>query len=208
MISILSRQAVAGIVVGLLAVVLPVRATIAQSSTVGAWSKPYKLPQVAVHAHILPSGNLLFYNDNYKNSGTLSQAHLVNIPANGAPLSTISYFNNEVNLFCAGHVFLPNGDLFVVGGQNAAYYYGIADATIFSEPAGWSHPANGRMATARWYPSVANLASGDVLALGGSITPTSHSKIPEVWQTDKGIWRTTHRRVASGQDLLLGVPGP
>ena len=108
----------------------------------------------------------------------------------GAPLSTVSYFNNEVNLFCAGHVFLPNGDLFVVGGQNACLLlWNCRCDDLLGTKGGWSQPANGRMATARWYPSVANLASGDVLALGGSITPTSHSKIPEVWQTDKGLWR-------------------
>jgi hypothetical protein len=185
----LSHHSVTILMAGALTLLQPARAD-AQANAVGQWTGPFKLPQVAVHAHVLPSGKLLTYNDNYKSSGALSQAYVINIPLGGEPLNTTSYFNNEVNLFCAGHTFLPNGDLLVVGGQTGDYYYGIADATVFSEAAGgWSRPANGLMATGRWYPTVTALASGDVLALGGNIVPGTHNRIPEVWQTATSRWR-------------------
>ena len=100
--------------------------------------------------------------------------------------------NNAADLFCAGHAFLPDGRLLVVGGQKGNYYFGLAAATIFNHAGGygWETPAGSAMRAPRWYPSAIALASGDILALGGSMmSQTDHNKVPEVWRSATGGWR-------------------
>ena len=77
--------------------------------------------------------------------------------------------NNVVDLFCAGQTLLPDGRVFVVGGQSGAYYFGVDTATIFDPVTRtWINPPGNRMANPRWYPSVITLPNGEVLALSGT----------------------------------------
>ena len=169
----------------------------AASSDMGEWSPVYPWPQVAVHLHVLPNRRILTYSDEWvqgqKVTPNTSRAYVVQIPDGGEPASTwTSVHNNTANLFCAGHAFLPDGRLLVIGGQTRSYYFGIAAATIFNHVGayGWVTPANSAMRAPRWYPSAITLASGDVLALGGSMVgQTDPNKVPEVWQTATGRWR-------------------
>lgn len=165
---------------------------------VGAWSPVYPWPQVAVHLHVLPDRRVLTYSDEWvqgqKVTPTTSRTYVVDIPDGEAPLSTWTYVPNDLtDLFCAGHAFLPDGRLLVIGGQNGSYYKGIANSTIFNNSGGytWETPLNGRMSAPRWYPSAITLASGDILALGGSMQGQDDpNKIPEVWNAATGGWRT------------------
>ncbi|MFZ1429885.1 MAG: galactose oxidase-like domain-containing protein [Geminicoccaceae bacterium] len=167
------------------------------ASDIGEWSPVYPWPQVAVHLHVLPDRKLLTYSDEWvqgqKVTPSTSRAYVVQIPDGGPPSTTWTYVpNDNADLFCAGHTFLPDGRLLVIGGQDGAYYKGIAASTIFNYQGGysWETPANGRMARPRWYPSAITLASGDILALGGSMTSkTDPNTLPEVWQTATGGWR-------------------
>ena len=169
----------------------------AASSDMGEWSPVYPWPQVAVHLHVLPNRRILTYSDEWvqgqKVTPNTSRAYVVQIPDGGEPATTwTSVHNNTANLFCAGHAFLPDGRLLVIGGQTRSYYFGIAAATIFNHVGGygWVTPANSAMRAPRWYPSAITLASGDILALGGSMVgQTDPNKVPEVWQTATGGWR-------------------
>lgn len=170
----------------------------AAPSDAGEWSPVYPWPQVAVHLHVLPDRRVLTYSDEWvqgqKVTPSTSRAYVVQIPDGEAPLSTWTYVPNyATDLFCAGHAFLPDGRLLVIGGQTGAYYKGIANSTIFDVDGGyaWETPLNGRMSAPRWYPSAVTLASGDILALGGSMaSKTDPNKVPEVWNAATGGWRT------------------
>ena len=108
-----------------------------------------------------------------------SRAYVVQIPDGEAPATTWTSVHNDVaNLFCAGHAFLPDGRLLVVGGQKGSYYFGLAATTIFNYASGygWETPAGSAMRAPRWYPSAITLASGDILALGGSIIEPDRSQ--------------------------------
>lgn len=167
------------------------------ASEVGEWSPVYPWPQVAVHLHVLPDRKILSYSDEWvqgqKVTPTTSRAYVVQIPDGGAPSTTYSFVPNaDADLFCAGHTFLPDGRLLVIGGQDGAYYKGIAAATIFNYQDGysWETPPKSTMAGPRWYPSAITLANGDVLALGGSMKgKTDWNTLPEVWQSATGGWR-------------------
>ena len=65
------------------------------------------------------------------------------------------------NLFCAGHIQLPDGRTLLVGGHINAYE-GLADTTIFN--AGTRTYFRGPdMAVGRWYPTATQLPDGRVL---------------------------------------------
>ena len=72
---------------------------------------------------------------------------------------------NATNLFCSGHILLPDGRLLVVGG-NVQADVGIRDTTLFDSAANtWSKAAD--MSVARWYPTATVLGDGKVFVFGG-----------------------------------------
>src|SRR5215210_8173791 len=79
------------------------------SATVGQWSPTTDWPFRAVHANLLPTGNVLFWpafaqgdNPRVWNPAT----NLITTPPKAG-----------ANIFCAGHAFLPDGRLLVAGGH-------------------------------------------------------------------------------------------
>jgi galactose oxidase len=77
-------------------------------SVVGQWSAVQNWPIVAVHAHLLPTGKVLFYP--YSDDPRLWD------PVTGAFTSAAPA---GFNIFCTGHAFLGDGRLLVTGGHIA-----------------------------------------------------------------------------------------
>lgn len=70
----------------------------------GLWEGPYAMPVVAIHAALLPTGEVLVYS-----SG--ASARLLNwVDWAFRPVPT------DQNIFCSGHSFLADGTLLVTGG--------------------------------------------------------------------------------------------
>lgn len=144
---------------------------------VGQWSAIQQLPDIPVHMSLLPSGKVLFWgrdkrSDGYDIEGG-SNVHLWDPISN-----TFTRKDNcRTNLFCSGHGFLPNGDLFVAGGSktpvdnnlNKRFEFegnGPRQTNIFDyESETWR--AGPDMRLGRWYPSVATLSSGETLIVTG-----------------------------------------
>ena len=85
---------------------------------------------MAIHLHLLPDGKILTWADDDSlmptRLGDFSKAFVVAIPPNDRPASTVVEIDNTVtNLFCAGHAFLPDGRLLVVGGHEGAGVCGL-----------------------------------------------------------------------------------
>jgi hypothetical protein len=71
-----------------------------------------------------------------------------------------------VNLFCSGHILLPDGRLLVAGGHFQDSQ-GLNQASIYDSKANtWT--ALPVMNNGRWYPTVVTLRDGTVLVLSGS----------------------------------------
>lgn len=190
--STVTRRDVAALVGGVIAALALPGMAHAAPIDVGQWSPVYPLPDVPIHAHVLPNGSVLIYPDDggtYEPTRDNTVAYVIGVPADGAPSGSSAVPNDRTNLFCAGHTFLSNGQLLVIGGQKAEYYRGVATTTIFnwSGGYGWQTPDGANMRAARWYPTAARLASGDVVAVGGTIEQGVQNKIPEVWSGGK--WR-------------------
>ena len=144
-----------------------------QLAQIGAWSSVLPAPMILVHTHLLLDGRVLVF-------GKEGTAHVWN-PATGqftaAPAPAL--------VFCAGHDWLPDGRLLVVGGHIAPSQ-GLAVTNIF-DPATASWQAVQPMAQGRWYPSTTTLPNGEVVAIAGEDASGTPVAIPEIWNGSS--WR-------------------
>ncbi len=136
---------------------------------VGTWSAPLTAPLVPVFAALLPNGKVLAW-DYYDPAlspivaGQESNTRaIVWDPADGSstPVNVADF-----NLFCAGFSHLPDGNLYVAGGQLNVAGDPIEQTHVFDwQSNAWSRGAD--MVRKRWYPSVAATSNGESLVLGG-----------------------------------------
>src|SRR5438874_5783022 len=146
-------------------------------ATVGQWSSVMTWPYEAIHAHLLSTGKVMFWD-----RGDHSQ--LWDPASNTVTAATPS----GANIFCSGHAFLTNGQIFVTGGRitnfvglRSAYLYRPADDV-------WTQLPD--MNDARWYPTSTTLPNGDMLVISGWINTTIGVNVEaQVWQTATASWR-------------------
>ena len=162
----------------------PVSVTVVAPTTslVGEWSSaPVVWPIVAVHASLLPTGEVLAWDGQTDSNG--HNAHLWN--------STTGVFtgvpNNQTNMFCAGHCILADGKILVAGGHNGAHI-GITDTNLFDPVARtWTKVAP--MNYPRWYPTTTTLPNGRVLVTAGEINCNGCvAVIPEIYNPQTNVW--------------------
>jgi hypothetical protein len=153
-------------------------ATASAPSRIGQWSAPTNWPLVAVHATLLPNGQILAWDGAAQNGA----ARIWNPGPN-----TFTAVPPPDNIFCAGHCLLPDGRNFVVGGH-LANFVGIHEANIFDGSSRvWS--AAPPMAFGRWYPTATLLPDGRVLVVSGSIDcEQCIAEIPEVYDPSTNTW--------------------
>jgi galactose oxidase len=179
----------------------------ADPKVVGKWSEVISLPNVPIHAHLLPTGKVLFWGRRKEPKSnvfaTLNEHECFPFlwdpakPHTSTPTKSRPKLANgsDVNLFCSGHTFLPDGRLLVIGGHlfdsqgaNQACLYDAASDT-------WT--ATQTMNNGRWYPTAVTLPDGGVLASSGSFAsgplqpPKNQSQtntIQQVW--NNGTWRS------------------
>jgi hypothetical protein len=166
-------------------------------ATCSAWEPtvvPGFPPHVAIHTHLLPTGEVMFWpgeeGPQHRTKGY--QYGFIWNPKTGA---TRQADNRRTDVFCAGHSFLPDGRLLVTGGHFADAS-GRRETNIFDPfKKQWSRAKD--MRAGRWYPTNTTLANGDVLVVAGTQEDASNNTIPEVWSSAKGGgWRqlTTAQR--------------
>jgi hypothetical protein len=183
---------------------------VVENSTLrGRWGPVLKFPNAAIHAHVLPSGRVLLWGRRDKPTDTLDEHVCTPLlwdptdPTNAmdpttaktisAPSPKLADGTTNVNLFCAGHAFLPDGHLLVVGGH-LADSDGVNQASLYdagppspSGPGTWTPSA--LMNKGRWYPTATALPDGGVLVLAGSYKENGTSlqnTTPQVWRN--GVW--------------------
>jgi galactose oxidase-like protein/Calx-beta domain-containing protein len=150
----------------------------------GHWSDPVCLPVVAIHAALLPQGAVMFWP---------REAHAMEMggdqsfrwdPVSGVirPLAMAGF-----DIFCSGHTWAADGRLFVAGGHDGDDY-GLANAAFY-DPVADAWELLPDMNAGRWYPSTTLLPNGDLLAIGGSITPELMNDLPQVWDVRANGWR-------------------
>ncbi|KAK4455338.1 hypothetical protein QBC34DRAFT_481436 [Podospora aff. communis PSN243] len=166
------------------------------AETVGRWSEPFELSNVAVHVSLLPNGKVLYWGrrTNPRSTDPASYDELwtrafVWDPATKTTISTANeprgLDGNTVNLFCAGHSFLPDGTLLIAGGH-IKDGWGVDQACVYDAASNRFTPKV-RHNKGRWYPSVLTLPDGRALVISGSYDQSyTVNNIPEIWPADNG----------------------
>jgi Concanavalin A-like lectin/glucanases superfamily/Domain of unknown function (DUF1929)/Bacterial Ig domain len=158
---------------------VPVTVRTTTVADIGLWSAPSAWPLVAVHANLLPTGDVLAWDG--ANQGG---AAFIWRPSTNSFTSK----NPPDNIFCAGHCLLPDGRLLVVGGHIAAFV-GIPDANIFDPVAArWTQVRS--MAYGRWYPTAITIPDGRVLVVAGDdgCQDNCVAAIPEIYEPATNTW--------------------
>ena len=192
----------------------------------GEWGPVFPLPNVGIHAHMLPNGLVLMWGRRDDPSQSLNVDPPLEIHQGGPPAppaqSTPFLWNpstgavtnadkptlpdgSSANLFCSGHAFLPNGHLFVAGGH-LADGQGLNQTTVYDPFAGkWTPSA--AMNAGRWYPTVTSLPDGSVLVLSGHFRGPDGSSVPnlvpQVWNA--GTFRSLLNNPQGALDLYPRV---
>ncbi len=152
------------------------------SAPVGSWSALQTWPVVALSNTLLPDGTVLAWDGWQQPQPTVY----------GDPTSpqTFTTVNAPDSVFCDGAASLPDGRLLVVGGYGrlTTGQLGIGDTSIFDPVSkGWSRVAD--MHSARWYPTVTELADGRYLAVSGNTADATHwADTPEVYDPGSNTW--------------------
>ncbi len=164
------------------------------SAEIGQWGPVFNLPNVAIHTNVLPNGLVLMWGRRDDPDESLDVRHCTPFlwnPTTGevsrTPKPTLPN-GDTVNLFCAGHTFLPDGRLLVVGGH-LHDSDGVNQACIYDSTTNtWT--ASARMNKGRWYPTAVTLPNGSVLVLSGSYWAfpffTVVNDVLQIWKN--GTW--------------------
>jgi hypothetical protein len=158
----------------------------------GKWQAPFNVPNVVIHAHVLPNGKVLFWGRRDHPTDSLD-AHVCTphiwdpenptAPPETTPKPLLHGNQTTINLFCSGHTFLSDGRLLVVGGHiedseglNAGALYDWRTNTWTALP-----PMN----NGRWYPTAVTLRDGAALVLSGSYAGSNNTiqtnEVQQVW---------------------------
>ena len=148
---------------------------------VGQWSSVMNWPMVAVHAMLLPTGDVLGWTDYTTNGGAQIWRRATNT------FTPKTY--DTVSLFCSGHAYMADGRLLIDGGiVGLQDDLGPRNATIFDPVTeNWSQGA--LMAVGRYYPTATTLPDGRILVQGGTTTCNSCvADVPEIYDPVANSW--------------------
>jgi galactose oxidase len=184
----------------------PPTAVVTPEMTQGQWGPVLTFDNAGIHTHVLPNGRVLMWGRRDRPDQSLDEQECTPFvwdptdptqasdPTVAKTVSTPqpTVDGATVNLFCGGHVFLPDGRLLAVGGHFRDGL-GIDQASIYSID-GSAHgagtwEATARMNHGRWYPTALTLGDGTVLVLSGSFADANGqsvpNRVPQVWANDQ-----------------------
>lgn len=137
----------------------------------------------AMHAALMPNGRVVFLDkvENYTQL-TLPNGQYAYSAEYDPANNTVVPLSYETNAFCAGGIFLANGTLISVGGNDAlptvdstvgSGFKGIRYLTRSSTDSSldgqsWVEPGN-KLSSARWYASTQILSDGSIIVASGSL---------------------------------------
>ena len=138
---------------------------------VGQWGPVVDWPVVGVHVALLPNGKVLAYDsigDNATETYPVQDHTRATLwdPVTGT--QTPVNVDTGFNIFCSGLAHLPDGRMFIAGGNKDQALNGIVQTHLFDPATNlWSLGPN--MLGGRWYPTVTPLGNGEMLITSGRV---------------------------------------
>lgn len=166
--------------------------TLGAPANYGEWSDVIPWPIIAVHANLMPNGNVISwdatpddFDDDPHTTENFTTRVIVWDPITNQHFDT--YNNTNADLFCAGSSHLWDGRILFAGGDSGVGGLNapLTNTSIYDpETNTWEQMPD--MAAPRWYSSNASLANGETLTYGGTYNPVP---VAEVFQHDE-TWRS------------------
>lgn len=164
----------------------------------GAWDvQETPLPIRAMHTTLLSDGRVLLIAGSGNDESRFDAGEFT-ATVWDPELDTYKDIPVPYDMFCAGHVTLPDGKVLVSGGTEA--YPGEddgpttfkgSDASYYFDPQDDTFHPTSDMADAHWYPSLTKLGNGDVWAGGGIDENAEGTVVTEMFDTDSMSWLPT-----------------
>ena len=132
----------------------------------GDWEPTlHKLPDYAIHASVLPTGDVLYFGYG-RDPGVFDPetGATRSVPLPGLPAGTLLYCSAQA-LLSDGRVLIAGGTLSAAGGAGPRPS-GLKYTFLF-DPWGQTWETGPRMQHGRWYPTLMKLSNGDVVILSG-----------------------------------------
>jgi len=177
-------------------------------SKVGKWDSPFNWPNVGIHMHVLPDGTVMFWGrrewgpnaplpnpepgrpslDPHECTPRIWDPQNPTAPPQALQSPALRGTPDQVNLFCSGHTFLPDGRLLVVGGHlddfrgshKVRIYDPVTKTWAVGPPMG--APGEG----GRWYPTAVTLPDGGVLVVSGADQKKNQNTKLQIFKD--GMW--------------------
>jgi Domain of unknown function (DUF1929) len=170
--------------------------TAGAACTRGSWQVlPYPSPVRGVHSVLLHNGKVLLIAGS-GNSPEMFAAGEFRTTVFDPATGVFTDVPTPEDLFCAGHVQLPDGRVLVVSGTRAyprpdggADYEGLKASYVF-DPATNRYTRTNDPQDGHWYPSATILGNGDVISLGGLGEDSRGTVVTEYWDTSEQRWRS------------------
>lgn len=162
---------------------------------VGRWDVlETELPIRAIHTTLLHDGRLLLIAGS-GNDGNLFAAGTFRAVVWDPVTNDFTEIPVPYDMFCAGHVTLPDGKVLLAGGtaafpeedQGPNTFKG-SDQSYYFDPADDSFHRTADMTGAHWYPSLTKLGNGDVWAAGGLDEKAEGTVLTELFDTSTMSW--------------------
>lgn len=156
-------------------------------ATQGEWSAVETWPNVAIHAHLLPNGKVLFWGRRETGEG-LDDSD-TSIPIIWDPEANTFVKTADTpgyNLFCSGHTFMADGKLFVAGGHRHGDGQGEPFASTYDYLQDKWERIPKLMKGGRWYPTATTLSDGGILVSFGTNEDTADNVTQQIWKD--GNW--------------------
>lgn len=163
--------------------------------TIGSWETlSSQMPVRALHSTLLHDGRLLLIagsgNDETNFNAGSFRAVVWTPGTNEFKDIPVPY-----DMFCAGHVTLPDGKVLLAGGTQAFPTANVGPTTFqgskksyYFDPADDSFHQLADMAGAHWYPSLTKLGNGDIWSAGGLDEKAQGTVLTEMFNTSAMKW--------------------
>jgi Domain of unknown function (DUF1929)/Galactose oxidase, central domain len=163
---------------GPVAVAVKYADTAAANDTAGAWSAPFDMGGVAIHATLMHNDEVLFFQYVEGQAGADRTSYVATWNWKTGVLREAP-FSAPRDVFCAGHNVLPDGRVFVAGGHDPNTgkkqdAIGVVECDIY-DPIARTWTRTAPLGQKRWYPTNVGLPNGKVLVFGGTASPGASS---------------------------------
>lgn len=163
--------------------------------TVGKWQvQQTPMPIRAIHTTLLNDGRLLLIAGS-GNDGNNFEAGSFRAVVWSPDTNIFTDVPVPYDMFCAGHVTLPDGKVLLAGGTGAfpeedsgPNTFKGSDKSYYFDPEDDSFHPLSDMAGAHWYPSLTKLGNGDIWAAGGLDEKAEGTVLTEMFDTSEMRW--------------------